>query len=117
MVQNARAAVLKKRESFATQRALLTARLDMDTKRRILKTPTNLEMTNLAVPEESDTIDDTMASLEDPIPPQFRVLSAKYMARLEKAARSNPKSLKDEFEKLRIAKEGENDNGDSPYVQ
>ena len=118
MVQNARAQVLKKQESHAKQRALLTARLDMETKGRLLQTPTSLEMSSSTVEKQSETIEDAAAvALQDPIPPQFRVLSAKYMARLEKAAESNPKSLKDEFEKLRIAKDGENDDGDSPYVQ
>jgi hypothetical protein len=104
-----------KRESFRKQRALLAARLEMEKKSGISKTSTSLEMTSSAVQEQSGTVDDA-AALEDPIPPQFRVLSAKYMARLEKAAKSNPKSLKEEFEKMRIAKDGENDDGESPYV-
>jgi hypothetical protein len=105
-----------KRESFRKQRALLAARLEMEKKSRISKkTSTSLEMTSPAVQEPSGTVDDA-AAIEDPIPPQFRVLSVKYMARLEKAAKSNPKSLKEEFEKMRIAKDGENDDGESPYV-
>ena len=47
---------------------------------------------------------------EDDIPPQFPIFGAKYMARLERAARSNPLPLRDELEKRRVI-DDEDDEG------
>jgi hypothetical protein len=47
---------------------------------------------------------------EDTISPKLRILSSKYMARLEKAAESNPKVLRDELEKMRKVVDADDDD-------
>lgn len=52
-------------------------------------------------------------SLDEPISPKLPILGAKYMARLEKAAKNNPKVLREELEKRRVIE----DDDDEPRAE